>query len=1014
MAELLYTDRYVKPGCYIGQIITPTASIATATRMPTAIGKGSKYALSSNASIVRSYVYEEEINFSITSPYRALLKHNALMDKNKAVLIRASDNSEIPESKWFFEDSRHLVIAEDVFEAGTFKFSYQSTDENLTDITPVLDIMSFVAVGDTPDAQKYKEGRDFFLEMGMSDITKIDGTAQDFLAFDTRYKSESVYPTCTGPIPSSLESGSLLFDVSNYKVNKDIVCNIKVEDIKTVLVDGVSVVDRIVFYYEYQECDIEGTPITGATKYKSTVTIKADGSFHEVLAGVKVLIEEGTQDKFRVNDIFENLIIVQGRIFLTAKDNRTVKVKLSNKDTGFNNLNVTLEDFDGDYRNLFDDEAETPFVFSGKKIVGTYGYEVRTGTVKNDNGVYKMPITVKYLVGGYENSYTSLVEVVYRDETYSTGTSGFNLDCGDGLSIKIKADNTSVEPPVRAIIPEETLLFTFNRIVERADAYRDAKAQFYYTSSTLEGGFGTIDVYENVGTIILPGNVIINYDISNVEKGTEFIFNITNENRLNWGLTQRITEVFRPSEVFKDTNGSVTGVFGSYYVSLTGIPLTGVFVTCGDTKVKSVPVMDKDGNPTSFVRFIDDNGDPIKPSLSVNVTYEYKGSEPKPGSTYYLSTTHVRPSTWFNTVIVVSSREEGRTIFGPATPNNDLYIANEIAWDELSGTQGAQVAFIQMKDSDDDGVYNEDDVKLAIDACTKTRIITDVTLLGFFESFGYLLKMNQNANDPFAMRENEVWAGCPIDTPIGDVNTEGSLVFTAKTTMKVDGNDPSHGTRILVGSTWAKRSVTMYGGKSQVVTMDGSFVAWGLACLRSSLPTSESILRKNLTCFSDMQIWDSVDNDKLGAAQIVYFSKIASGMFRIEEDFTVDTFGFEFSIEQITSQRLMAVRSVRSYIDENMVGVTPDTPQAGINLVTDFLIRGLNKLITNGTIGNYLDEKGNKRPINPSLDVFVQNVKDSPTQYQFGFDFFTKKVMKQFFGTYVVDKNFSSLGLGNS
>ena len=106
MAELLYTTKYVKPGCYIGQIITPSSSIATAPRIPTAIGKGSRYALSNNATVVRSYVYDEDITFSVTSPYIATLKNPALMDTDKATLIRVSDNSEIPDSKWSAGSSR--------------------------------------------------------------------------------------------------------------------------------------------------------------------------------------------------------------------------------------------------------------------------------------------------------------------------------------------------------------------------------------------------------------------------------------------------------------------------------------------------------------------------------------------------------------------------------------------------------------------------------------------------------------------------------------------------------------------------------------------------------------------------------------------------------------------------------------------------------------------------------------------------------------------------------------------
>lgn len=994
MAELLYPNRYVKPGCYIGQLITPSASLVTASRIPTAIGKGSKYALSSNASVVRSYVYDEDVKFSETAPYRATLKNPALMDMDKATLIRVSDNYEIPDSKWYFEDETHIVISEDTYSAGDFQFSYQSTNDKITDPAPVNDIMSFVSVGDTPDAQKYKEGKDFFLEMGMSDITKLDGSSQDALSFDPRYEADSLYPTCTGGNPQS-SSGSVLFDVSEFKGSKNYVCSFEVAGITR---DSVSSeVKSVTFSYTYQECDAIGTAISGSQEYKATATIEKDGVFHNLFAGVKVLLEENGEDVFHIGDVFTDLVIVPGRIFLSAKDNRTVKVKLTSK--AEITLTETFGTVEGEYSALITNNSTYNIAFDGVDIVGEYKYSVSSGAMFVESNKYYFPITVSYQVGSYVNTLTTNVEATLSNNVYTVTNK--EVECGDGTTMTL---NGTIVGGVN--------LFSFIRSCTKTSA---GKTEFYYTSNTSEGGFGVIGVDSYVGSIVLPGNVIINYDITNVDAGTEFVFTLTNLNKLNWNLTQKVTEVFKTSDIFKDVNGSVTGVFGSYYISLTGVPLNGVVVTCKDSSVRAVPVLDENDNYTSFVKFVDSDNNPAKPGYAVQVTYEYKGNEPEPGSVYYVSTLHIRPKNLFNSVQVVSSREEGRVLFGPATPTNDLYIANELAWDNLTGVSGAQVAFIQIKDSDDDGVFNSDDVRAAIDACTKSKIITDVTLLGFFEHFAYLLKMNQNANDPFAMRENEVWAGCPIDTPVGDVNTDGSLVATAKNTMKVNGNDPAHGTRILVGSTWAKRPVTMYSGKEQTVTMDGSFIAWALSCLRVSLPTSESILRKSLTCFSEMQVWeDDTANDKLGAAQIVYFSKIGTGSYRIEEDFTVDTYAFEFTIEQITSQRLTAVRSIRSYIDESLVGVTPDTPQAGINLVTEYLVRGLNKLIANGTISNYLDDDGNKRPIDPAKDIFVQQVKDNPTQYQFGFGFFTKKVMKQFFGIYVVDKTFISTGLGNS
>ena len=78
-----------------------------------------------------------------------------------------------------------------------------------------------------------------------------------------------------------------------------------------------------------------------------------------------------------------------------------------------------------------------------------------------------------------------------------------------------------------------------------------------------------------------------------------------------------------------------------------------------------------------------------------------------------------------------------------------------------------------------------------------------------------------------------------------------------------------------------------------------------------------------------------------------------------------------------------------------------------------YLVTGLQQKIREGVISQYLDENGAPREIDPTTDIFVTYVKNDPTKYQFGYGFYTKKVMKLLFGSYVVDKNFVDTGLGN-
>jgi hypothetical protein len=528
----------------------------------------------------------------------------------------------------------------------------------------------------------------------------------------------------------------------------------------------------------------------------------------------------------------------------------------------------------------------------------------------------------------------------------------------------------------------------------------------YYASNTPEGGFGTVESSGN--RIILPGNIILKIaDGVTLTQGAKYSLELTNTNTIDWNLTLKVSQYFRTDSVYRDVNGSKTGIVGAYYVILNGTPIE-------EPTSEGVELSWIDGTPYVVVSYPSDSANAGKKPQNFSISYEYAGNEPNPGDTYYLTTKHVRPDSMYNKVIFISSRAEGQVLLAPSTSKNDLYIANEIAWDEIGARTGYQIAYIQIKDSDDDGVLSSADVQAAIDALATSKKTTDFCLLGNFEYLKKLLAANEFGNNPFECHENEVWVGAPVGTEVGDINTEDSLVYIAQNTMKVYGNEnPAHGTRVLVAPTEATKKITLEGNVEQSIKLDGSFVSWGLACHRSRMKPADSIMREVLIAFDSMQTFDDVDDIKLGQNQIVYFSKVSDGMYRVEEDFTTDKYGFEFSLEQITSQRFQVVRDLRDYMNESLIGYTPDTPAVGIETITSYLVTGLNQKIREGVISHYLDENGNKRPLDPSTDIFVTNIKENPTQYQFGYGFYTKKVMKVLFGSYVVDKNFVDTGLGN-
>jgi len=473
-------------------------------------------------------------------------------------------------------------------------------------------------------------------------------------------------------------------------------------------------------------------------------------------------------------------------------------------------------------------------------------------------------------------------------------------------------------------------------------------------------------------------------------------FATTQAGTINWTLNERTDETIEADQILTDVNGSVTGTPNTKYVILSQTPMQ---INSVVTLVGSTPVTYSWISDTPYITFVTDPGEAIV------VSYDWRSAEPDPGQTYFLTAKYLRPAESYNTPILVLDRDDGRALLAPASIENHLYTMNEIAWD--NGVPG--VYYIQVQDPDDDGIYTDADFNEAILASEAPRRITDIIVLSQFTSLSAAMNSVTKMNDPFERRERLLWVGTPIGTPIGDAETAGTIVYTARNTLQVYGNSPAHGTRIIVGSTEATRQIRLDDGSTVTVTMDGSFVAGGVAALVASFQDpGNTILRKNLAGFQTIETYGDIEDPRnltLGNAQVLFFTDRGASVYRIEEDVTVDTFAPDFTDINAMTQKQFVTKTIRQQVDDALVGVVVPSAQAGIGLVKGFVVGAVNTLVTRGIVGRYQDDAGNERKLDPDADVVVFQDESDYRLYHFFYAYWIKTVIKRLFGLYSVNSN---------
>jgi len=603
------------------------------------------------------------------------------------------------------------------------------------------------------------------------------------------------------------------------------------------------------------------------------------------------------------------------------------------------------------------------------------------------------------------------------DGTTVTLDKGVTVDIALGASNFVVTDKFTVTVLAPRVIPEvkDDRDYTFE--VSTAVA---GDVDFIYNSGTPEGGTGIIGATTAVPEMTLDGNLVVmcrNIQTPRFAAGDTFTFTVTLGDVIDWSLKTEVAESIDDTEIITDTLGRITGTAGNYYVVLNKAPTTVVSVIgAGATDYTSGCTIVTDGSGDN-TRYLDLGA--TSPAEDITVTYQHIGNEPAPGEYYRFSGTYLRGSTLYNDPILIQDEDSGRDLLYPMSAGNHLAVINEIAW------QYSPAGFFvcQVQDADDDGTYQTSDYDTAIEATESEVRITDMVVLSSFSSLSTQLQLVDTLADPYQKALRLVWVGCPVDTAVGDAVTSGSVIYTAINTCAVYGDNPAHGTRIMVAPTWAKYTVRFENGTTQQVTLDGSFVAAAMCLHYASFGENPwmTVLRKNLNVFDEVETFTDSENKSLGAAQVNWITEVSApttdssgnntgGVYQWEEDMTTDATGTVYNADEFRQinammQKKYVVRAVDAAIESAIISLTPEDPMGGAASIRNTVASVLRGLVGGRKIGRYVNSDGKPRKLNPSTDIKVYRDPTRPTVFRYYFAFYIRNTIKHTYGLALVDSN---------
>lgn len=988
---VLTTSRYVEPGVYVGEIINPESSNLSAdARVPTIIAKGSRYSVASNVPIIRAFISGEQLNFSTSPPFIAPLQHTSKGDKSLPNRIFKQDGTELRQDEWAYvkvdgQWTQVQVRDESYDSLATYYVDYQSTDRSVYDKVPIANLRSVRAIGNQLDRDQYREYSNYYIPMQFTSVVNDASNIFNLPFFN---------PILAYPEPGS--TGIVAVDESASYTHS----YTRKYTLKCIATTGASPNRQATFEWSAKNLSggndaVPNIPLHAAeAKPQFIIDETIPASLIQTLQfGVTLNFTFGGTH-FSVNDFFEAVVNGPSLVELDSRYNNLqfANIKEPLLHAGTPGDLIVMISKDAAYTNARNHKYEL-------KLIGLTGISpnrqmtfvwARYGdTILSSSGTFtvlenNLLTHVHTLTDGVK------LDFIIGVASSSVGTSWVIEAEAPRLYYAAK-DSREYKIQVSNVIKTSPTLYTLTG---------------GYSADTTEGKFGVWETTFDLtglankdGYALLPDNVSMAFRNAGDSYAVLDIFNfgIINSEVINWGLEAVATDVRQLTDFQTDLNGSITGGAGQRYVILSQVP----------TSIDTIRVVNYDtGDDLSFNHNV---GTPfvyfsVAPNVAIRITYTYRGAEPDPGQAYFVSALFLRPEAYYNTPFLVLRLEDGRKYAAPSSIDNDLYIGNEIAWDN----NAPAVYLIQPKNRDGSGVYSKPDFANAIRSMRSYKRVTDVCLLNYPDGLEEVLNENLLANDPFQKRSNLVWVGAPIGSPIGDESTEGSLVYIARRVLQVRGDSSAKGTRILIGSTRAKKTIALDNGLSSQITLDGSFLALAAASrVAGFADPATDILRTQLNGFDEVEVRGDEENAILGQAQVLYV-KGSPGAYYWAENTTVDSTK-NFERIQLMTQKQFVVKVVVREMD-TLIGITPASGGAAKELIRGQLASILRGLLAKGLIAPYQDKEGNERAFDPQKDIIVFQDKNDLSAFYFNFAFFSRNVIKKLLGLFALNSNDFSTG----
>ena len=527
-----------------------------------------------------------------------------------------------------------------------------------------------------------------------------------------------------------------------------------------------------------------------------------------------------------------------------------------------------------------------------------------------------------------------------------------------------------------------------------------------YNARNYEGGWGTVSItgdgvsYYADPYFDLPDNIrLMARNINDTERlavNDVYTFSATSDDVVDWTLVRRETETIAAADIQQDVSGTVTGTPLAYFIILNETPSTILRVKAS---VAGTHLSYSQVASTPYLFFATD------PAVAVQVDYEWRGYEPDPGNSYFITANRKRADTEFNEALRYLTIDDARLGLYPSATNNHLWIMAEIAFE----TSFFGAYFIQTQSAADNEVYSIADYRNAIDATEAKTEISDLIVLSYFNALAYSKTSVEQMNDPFVGKQRILWVGTPIGTAVGDDTTVGTLVYLARNTLQYSPMSQGKGNVILFANNQATRTQALEDGTTTELTLDGSYIAGHAAAMTASFTDpADTILKKETSAFDTITLFSERETEILGGASTVYMNLKGASLYEYGESVTVDT--TEVALNEISArtQEHHVLKTVRSEMADALIGFVPPSPAAGVLMVQGQLVLTLGGMASSGVIAPYGSESTPPtiRAISPSTDVYVYVDELDQRLYHFGYFFNVRLPIKRLFGLYSVSTRF--------